>query len=215
MNPKNMKPILQRSTRKLKRMVDTTPVSGVGKGTRRAPRRVENPAATDHMQDRVAALDAKVFQGIARGREANIEIGRALNEQKKILGHGKWQRHFVETFVPHGLALRTAERYMKLAEAEADSKIDKMAVFESAKDPAAVKVRNATEQAQMEADGAVHPLPEPNQVYKLTLHLSMDERNAADKLWRSPYRRQAEKKIIGFLKQLYIEFRICTRRRAE
>jgi hypothetical protein len=207
MNPKNMKSILQRSEKRLKRMIDTAPLSGLGKGVRRA--------ATDHMQDRVAALDAKVFQGIARGREANIEVGRALNELKKILGHGKWQRHFAETFASNGLTMRTAQRYMQLAEDESDPKIAKMAVFRPAKDPEAVKVRNATEKAKAEADGAVRPLPRPKQIYQLALHLSMDERNAADKLWISSYRHHAEKRIIDLLRQLFIEFRICTRRSAE
>jgi hypothetical protein len=198
MNPKNVKPILQRREGKLKRMIDARPVSGLGKAVRRAP--------TDHMQDRVAALDAKVFQGIARGREANIEVGRALNELKRILGHGKWQRHFSETFASNGLTMRTAQRYMQLAEDESDPKIAKMAVFKRAKDREAVKVRNATEKAKAEADGAVRPLPESKQIYKLALHLTVDECNAADKLWASSHRRHAEKKIRDLLRQLFIKF---------
>ena len=147
---------------------------------------------------------------MARGREVHIEAGRTLNELKKVLGHGRWQRHFAETFAPRGLSLRTAERYMQLAEAETDPKIAKMAVFKPAKDPEAVKVRNATERAQMEAAAAAGPSPERKQVYKLALHLSAKQRNAAGKLWVSPYRRSAEKRIIELLNELFIEFRIDT-----
>src|SRR5712691_8587860 len=82
-------------------------------------------AAAERTEDRVAALDAQVFRSMARRREASIEMGRAFNELKKILGHGEWQRHFEETFAPHRITLRTAERYMRLAsEADAVSKND-------------------------------------------------------------------------------------------
>lgn len=169
----------------------------------------------EQKEDRIAALDAKVFQWMARGHEVKIEVGRALNELKKLLGHGRWQRHFAETFVPRGLTLRTAERYMQLAEAETNSKIDKLTVFKPARDPEAVKVRNATEEAQAEAGGAGRASSNPKQVYRLALHLSIDERNAADKLWISPCRPRAEKRVIDLLKRLYIEFRIATERHAE
>jgi hypothetical protein len=96
---------------------------------------------------------------------------------------------------------------MKLAESEAGSKIAKMAVFKPARDRDALKVRSATEQAQSETAGAVRRSPEPKQVYKLVLHLSMDERNAADKLWISPHRARAEKRIIDLLRRLFSEFR--------
>src|ERR1019366_3192975 len=72
-------------------------------------------AAAERIEERIAELDAAVFRSMALRREANIEVGRALNELKKILGHGKWQRHFTETFGRSGLNLRTAERYMKRA----------------------------------------------------------------------------------------------------
>ncbi len=94
-------------------------------------------------RDRVAELDAKVFRGMARGREANIEVGRALNGLKKILGHGKWQRHLAETFAPCGLTLRSAERYMRLAsEADAVSKNDNLSTFEPATDRGASRPRS-------------------------------------------------------------------------
>jgi hypothetical protein len=175
------------------------------------PKSVEAAATAERKEELVAVLDARVFRGLARGREANIEAGCALNELKKVLGHGKWKRHFAETFAPGGLSLRTAERYMQLAKAEANSKVDKLTTFKPARDPEAVKVRNATERAQMEAAGAAPPSPEPKQVYKLALHLSMDERNAANKLWISPCRPRAEKKIIDLLKRLFIEFHIVAK----
>lgn len=161
--------------------------------------------AVEQKEDRVAALDAKVFRCLARGRDANIEVGRALIELKQILGHGKWQRHIEEKFA---FSLRTAERYMRLAKAEAESKSDKVTVFKPASDPEAVKIRSATDQAQAEVGRTVLPLLERKEIYKLALHLSMDERNATDQLWNSPCRTRAEKKIIDLLKRLYVEFRI-------
>jgi hypothetical protein len=213
-NRKNDKQISRLRERRVKQMIgaarvrDGSSALELGKSARRIPGRVETSASAELKLDRVAALDAKVLQWMARGREAKIEIGRAMNELKRILGHGRWKRHFAETFAPRGLSLRTAERYMKLAKAEVDSKIDKLALFKPAGDPQAVQVRNATEKAKTEADGAVRPLRGPKQIYKLALHLNVAERIAADKLWASSHRRHAEKKIIDLLKQLFIEFHI-------
>jgi len=83
---------------------------------------LDDQVAPEQIEDRVAELDATVIRSMARRREASIEAGRALNELKKLLGHGKWQRHFEETFAPTGITLRTAERWMKRArKADADS----------------------------------------------------------------------------------------------
>lgn len=162
--------------------------------------------------DRVAKLDAKAFHWLARGREANIELGRVFNELKTILRHGKWQRHFSETFAPCGIALRTAENYMKAAH-EADSKIEKVSIFKLATDRNAQTIRGATERAQAEVGPASgHDLRKENirfertALYHLPLHLRRDEMTACDALQKLPEWPRAEQKIVALLKQLWIEY---------
>ncbi len=174
----------------------------------------EAAAAAERREDRVAELDAKVFHWMARGREANIEVGRALNELKKILGHGKWQRHLAEAFAPHGLTLRSAERYMQWArEADAASKLDKLSTFKPATDRGAQEVRDANERAQAEVGAASGDelKKEPRRVeeiYNLPLRLTGDERDAMDALRKLPDWPRAEKTIIALLKQLCVEYGI-------
>jgi len=64
---------------------------------------------------RIAALEASAFRCIARGRQANIELGHVFNQLKRVVGHGRWQRYFEQKFAPKGITLRTAENYMRLA----------------------------------------------------------------------------------------------------
>src|SRR6266566_5697678 len=65
--------------------------------------------------DLLANLEAKAFEWIARGREANIELGRVFNQLKPLVEHGKWEPYFVATFEPRGIALRTGQEYMRMA----------------------------------------------------------------------------------------------------
>ncbi len=182
-----------------------------------ATQRAEAAAAAERREDRVAELDAKVFQGMARGREANIEVGRALNELKKILGHGKWQRHLAETFAPCGVTLRSAERYMKMAsEADAVSKNDNLSTFKPATDRGAQEIRNATERAQAEvgAPSGQKLKKEPRRVdgiYKLPLRMTGDEKDAMDALRKLPDWPRAEKRIIALLKRLWVKYGIVNK----
>src|SRR5713226_3753256 len=133
-------------------------------------------AAAERIEHRVAELDAEVFRGMARGPEANIEVGRALKELKKILGHGKWQRHLAETFAPCGVTLRSAERYMKMAsEADAVSKNDNLSTFKPATDRGAQEIREATQQAETEVGAASgHNKLKKGRLHKLPLHMTED-----------------------------------------
>lgn len=171
--------------------------------------RVGAPLKSKHetrtqMDGRIAQLDAVAFQWLARGREANIEVGRAFNALKKILGHGQWLKHFAETFAPSGINLRTAENYMRRAR-EADSKIEKTANLKPASDEGAKTIRHATEQAQAEVD----ELPDPNKfkqvshLYNLPLRLTNDERNAIDALRKSSEWTRVEKRIVRLLRQIW------------
>ncbi len=177
----------------------------------RVSQRVKSLAA-EQKEDRVAILDAKVFRGMARGRAANVEIGAALIELKKILGHGRWQRHFKEAFAPHGLTLRTAENYMRAAR-EADSKIEKVSIFKPATDRGARTIRAATERAQTEVAGSSgHKLKKENisgerpALYRLPLHMSGDEMDACDTLQKSPEWQRFEQRILALLKQIWTEY---------
>src|SRR5712691_9543884 len=39
----------------------------------------------------IAELEVKALHWIARGREANIELGRVFNQLKYLVGHGQWE----------------------------------------------------------------------------------------------------------------------------
>ena len=140
-----------------------------------------------------------------RGGAANIEVGRALNELKKILAHGKWQRHIAETFARCGVTLRSAERYMKLArQADAVSTIDNLSTF------------GATDRAQAEVGAASgHKLTKAARraegIYQLPLRMTGDEKNAMDTLRKLPDWPRAEKTIIALLKRLLVKYGIVAK----
>lgn len=173
-------------------------------------------AAAERKEDRIAELDAQVFHWMARGRAANIEVGRALTALKKVLRHGRWQRHIRETFAPRGLSLRTAARYMQLATQEdAVSKNAKMAVFKPATDRGAQQIRVASERAQEEVAAAGHKLKKAPRsvdgIYKLPLFMTGDQKNAMDALRKSPDWPLAEKAIIALLKRLWVKYGIVNK----
>ena len=173
----------------------------------------ERAATAERRHDRVAELDARVFQGMARGRAANIEVGRALNELKEILGHGKWERHIAEALAPSGITERTAQRYMKMAaQADADS-TDNLSAFKPATDRGAQEIRNASDRAQAEVGAASgHKLTKAPRradgIYQLPLRMTGDQQNAMDVLRKLPDWPRAEKTIIALLKRLLVKYGI-------
>ncbi len=169
----------------------------------------EAAAAAERTEDRVAELDATIFRWWARRREEGIKAGRAFNELKKILGHGKWQHHFAETFAPRGISLRTAERYMRLAsEADAVSKSDNLSTFKPATDRGAQEIKEATKQAEADVGAASghNKLKKAARLYKLPLHMTEGERNAMDALRKSSHWPRAERKIVCLLRQLCVKY---------
>jgi hypothetical protein len=139
-------------------------------------------------------------------------VGRAFNELKKILGHGKWLRHFTKTFAPCGITLRTSENYMRAAR-EADSELEKVSIFKPATDRGARRIRDATERARAEVGApSGHKLKKENirlegpALYRLPLHMSGDAMDACNALQKLPAWPRAEQKIIDLLKQLWIEY---------
>jgi Protein of unknown function (DUF3102) len=168
--------------------------------------------AAERKKDRVAELEAAAFRWLARSREANIEIGRAFNELKKILGHGEWQRHFKEKFAER-ITLRTAERYMEQARnADADSKTDRLTIFEAATDQDAEDIRETTEEALVEmatAAGRKKMKKSLRHIYKLPLRMTAEERQAAEALQTVPEWPRAEKAVLALLRRLSTKYGVA------
>jgi len=186
---------------------------------RRFPRlSSEDAAAAERTENRIAELDAQVFRGLARRREVTIEVGRALNELKKLLGHGKWKHHFAETFAPSGFNQRTAQRYMKRArKVDADLENDTVSLLKKATDRGAQEIKDATNQAEEEANSLSshrNLQKEPlrlDGIYRLPLHMTGDEKDAMDALRELPDWPRAEKKIVSLLKRLWVEYGIVNK----
>lgn len=106
------------------------------------------PRLGQSVEEKLAALDARAFQWLARGHKANIEAGRVFLEIKHTLkcsaGHGHWERHFAVRFAPMGVSLRTAQEWMAMAK---KAKSAESAFFPAADDPQAQDVNDATEKA--------------------------------------------------------------------
>lgn len=157
-------------------------------------------------QGRVARLNATIIRCWARRREINIELGHAFNELKRILGHGRWKRHFEETLAPQGISLRTAERYMKRAKkAEAQEESDNMSIFSPATDREAQHIRRATEKAQANVDANLNRRHSTGDilVYRLPLHMTADESRATDALRTSLEWPRAERQVVRLLGRLW------------
>jgi hypothetical protein len=185
-------------------------------------------AAVQVKAELVAELEAKAFDWIARGRAANIELGRIFNQIKYIIEHGSWETYFSEKFAPRGVALRTAQLYMKMAgEADAVSKDANVAFFPPATDPQAQAIKDATEMAQGAVAIAGGQSPEASKsnpakknkkvrkervrldgIYKLPLFMTGDEKDATDALLDSQDWHYAEMEITALLRQLHIKFGI-------
>jgi hypothetical protein len=172
---------------------------------------------------RLANLEASAFQWIARGREANIELGRVFNQIKSLVGHGNWETYYEATFTPLGVALRTAQAYMKMAgEADEAKKNANLALFPPANDPQAAAVNAASEQAKQEVANATDnasaptepkPVKKPrkprlrlNGSYSLPLFLTGEQKDNLDELRKSQNWRGAELAIIATIERLFVQY---------
>jgi Protein of unknown function (DUF3102) len=135
---------------------------------------------------RITELIQQVFISIADRRKANIEIGLACVELKELVGHGKWIVFFEKTFSKR-LNLRTAERYMRLAQA---NKFDKVSNFQTSNSKRARKMRKATEQAKAEVRAVGRR--DPASIIERTINA----------LRRSSHWHIAAPEIIAYLRQL-------------
>ena len=175
--------------------------------------------------DLLANLEAKAFEWIARGREANIELGRVFNQLKNLMGHGQWERYYETTFAPQSVALRTAQLYMKMAcEADELTKNANFALFPPATDPQATAVNVAVEQAERAVANATANEPAPPEsepkpkrllrksrirldgLYHLPLYLTGDQKANLDALRKSPNWRGAELAIRATIDRVLMQY---------
>ena len=157
----------------------------------------------------IAELDAMILTALARRAEVTLEIGRGLNEEKKVLGHGKFQLHFEETFASL-FSLRTAERYMKKAkEADAAPKIDSVSNFKLASDEGARAIHEAGEEDRAEVESVAKQAIEKRDsklAYRLPLRMTASEIESIETLRKLPDWRKAERKIVRLLRKLFVEY---------
>jgi hypothetical protein len=164
----------------------------------------DDTAVAEWKDAHIAKLDAFIIFGLAQRKDAKMEIGRALNEQKRILGHGKFERHVSEV-LGSMIKLRTAQRYMKLAKKQdAKSKNDNLSLLISGDDDGAKDVKNTTEIARDQVNSRLGKQPPIIAVYKLPLLLCSAERSAVDELRASPGWSEAHDSILLVLR------RFCT-----
>jgi len=173
----------------------------------------------------IAELEVKAFHWIARGREANIELGRVFNQIKNLMGHGQWERYYETTFAPQSVALRTAQLYMKMAcEADELTKNANFALFPPATDPQATAVNVAVEQAERAVANATANEPAPPEsepkpkrllrksrirldgLYHLPLYLTGDQKANLDALRKSPNWRGAELAIRATIDRVLMQY---------
>jgi hypothetical protein len=146
-----------------------------------------------------AALENRAFQLLTRRRELRIELGRVFLQIKEIVGHGRWESYFTETFaVPFDITLRTGENYMKGArEYDGGSKNENLSDLEPATDRGARKMKEATQRAQ--------EIVGPSRIFKLPLLLTADEQTATSRLLKSRNWPKARREITTLVIQLSLK----------
>jgi hypothetical protein len=195
---------------------------------RRYCRRTAEDVAFYRTAHRFAELEAKAFDWIARGRPANIELGRVFNQIKALLKHGEWKPYFAKKFAPRGIHLRTATDYMAMA--RQDDEITKKAdsaLFPPATDPQAVEIREATARhraavaraksssseaasSDAETDHCERAKDPEGSMCTCRLQIRMSKENHARvlALWRSRNRALAETAVAEFLLELCAKYEI-------
>jgi hypothetical protein len=169
------------------------------------------PVGTDaKLKAERAALEACAFRLIAQHRKVRVELGRTFLRIKATLKHGRWKTYFGEVFGECGISLRSAERYMRMAdEADEDPKNDRLSLFEPATDSQAVKTRDATAKAEFEVGHRQKGQVRVKGIFKLPLLLTVDEQKATCKLLNSPNWPSAQLGIITLIKQMCVKFGIA------
>jgi len=191
---------------------------------RRYPRRNAEDIAFFRTANRIADLKKRACEWIARGHEANIELGRIFNEIKALLNHGEWKPYVAEHFTPRGIPLRTATEYMRMArEAHKVTKKADSALYPAATDPQAQALGDANNKAEA-AVAAVSEQSSSSEVpdnktkgtrkkrarldgiYKLPLHMTGGQKDATDLLLESKKWPKAERKIMDLLHRMHVKY---------
>jgi hypothetical protein len=172
----------------------------------RFPRLARN--VEERLKSDQAALETDAREVIADFPKLRVRLGRIFRRLKVIARNfGNWGTYYHQTFGTSGVSFRSAERYMALArKADANSENDRLTILKPGNSPAAQEIETATTEAQSENGGA----PKPEAVYRLALGLSPFRRAATIRLWASPGRRRAEKKVIACLDVLLVEAGLLT-----
>jgi hypothetical protein len=165
----------------------------------RALQGTNSDSSEDKAQAEREALETEAIKIIGNFRTMKVEIGRIFIRIKATLKHGEWEGYYAKTFGDSSVSFRSDERYMLLA---TKVKTDSLTVLKPGTGPEAQETHDATAEAVAE----IGDIRKPEPVYRLALHLSADQRDATIRLWKSPHRRRAEKKIVALLDQLLIRF---------
>ncbi|MGH9679201.1 MAG: hypothetical protein ACRD4Y_04565 [Candidatus Acidiferrales bacterium] len=185
---------------------------------RRFPRLSAEVIAAEKKAAYIVELEAKAFDLIMRGREANIQLGRVFLILKDVVvDRGQWEDYFAERFEPRGIALRTGQHYMRLAKL-ADTVPAEIDLFPKAKDQQATAFNTATEKARRtveaaKAQGSDNKKSKPDSRVREELSDSMRTRelvlramqttwNRINLLWASEHRGLAETAVIACLLDL-------------
>jgi hypothetical protein len=178
---------------------------------RTRPHKRREPWASGPKALLLDALEEQAFESIARGRLANVELGRVFLQIKRIVGRGRWERYYKERFGSCGVASRTARSYMEMAKKEDADAIPQTADsaewagFPMAADGQAQEMRAATAMAQAEVDQRQKGKVRLDRIFKLPLSLTIDEQEATRELVKSPDWSHAQQEIIALLKQLHVK----------
>ena len=88
--------------------------------------------ADDKLQAERAVLEALAFKLIAQRSKVRLELGHTFIRLKATLKRGCWESYYAETFGEYEISLRTAQRWMDLADARIQN--DKVTPYEPAAD---------------------------------------------------------------------------------
>ncbi len=205
------------------------------KGIVRHARRTAEDVAFHHRVRRIAALEkearkwiARSITLIARGRAANIQLGRIFIKLKRLVGHGNFESYYVKKFErDYGIAFRTAQDYMRLARDADEAKSAAPALFPPATDPQAVETREATARHQAAVARARSSSSETASsdaetdhgerakdhegsmcTCRLQIRMSKEDHARVLALWRSDHRALAESAVTKFLLELCAKYGI-------
>jgi len=206
-----LRPVSDRRARRLERIYrhpETT------RAFCRRPRLPAEVTVAEAKAAYIVELERRAFDWIARGHEANIQLGRTFLQLKELVDRGDWEAYFTEKFEPRGIPLRTGQHYMQLAK-EAEEVAPKVELYPTATDPKAQAMTAATEKAS-QAVAAADPqgsdqkgprtdVPETGKsedglrMRRLAIRMTQRRWDRISKLWSSEHRALGEAAVTDCL----------------